>query len=100
MRKTIKRDISKSLLSTFNHLEGKPNNGRVTKYSGPPDVNVIAIREHLGLSQEQFAKSFGFSVWSVRNWEQGRRQPEGPARTLLKIIEKDPDIVVSVLHDH
>jgi hypothetical protein len=48
-----------------------------------PAVDVRKLRRGLGLSQAQFATRFGFSLDSNQNWEQGHRQPEGPARTLL-----------------
>jgi putative transcriptional regulator len=59
----------------------------------PASVNVKATRRALGLSQEAFALRFGFTVASVREWEQGRRQPERAARVLLKVIEKEPEAV-------
>lgn len=69
--------------------------GRVVR---PPDhVDVSAIRKKLHMSQERFARRYGFSVWSVRNWEQGRRRPEGPARVLLRVIETDPKAVDKAL---
>ncbi len=59
--------------------------------------DVRALRQHLGLSQREFAARFGFSVSSVRNWEQGHRQPEGPARILLQVIAREPDAVTRAL---
>jgi putative transcriptional regulator len=59
----------------------------------PKDVDVRAIRRKLRLSQARFARRYGFSLGSVRNWEQGRRRPEGPARILLKVIDTDPKFV-------
>ncbi|MEM6381558.1 MAG: helix-turn-helix domain-containing protein [Pseudomonadota bacterium] len=56
----------------------------------PENVDVKAIRQGLGMSQQGFAFAFGFSLATVRNWEQGRRVPEKPARMLLKIIEEYP----------
>ena len=47
----------------------------------------------LGLSQTEFAAWFGLSPGTLRNWEQGRRVPEGPARVLLRVIERDPEAV-------
>jgi putative transcriptional regulator len=49
------------------------------------------------LSQDEFAAKFGFAAASVRNWEQGRRQPEGPARVLLAVIDRHPEVVEEVL---
>jgi putative transcriptional regulator len=62
-----------------------------------PSADVKAIRRGLGLSQAQFAAKFGFAPASVRNWEQGLRIPDGPARILLAVIGEHPDIVESVL---
>lgn len=56
----------------------------------PPQVNVKSIRAKTGLSQKEFAESYGLSVGALRNWEQGNRVPEGPARVLFALIEQDP----------
>ena len=58
---------------------------------------VPAIRAKAGLTQEEFSAQIGVSVSTLRNWEQGRRKPEGPARVLLSMIARDPDIVVKTL---
>jgi len=63
----------------------------------PESIDVKAIREKMGLSQDSFANNFGLSVYTLRNWEQGKRQPDPAARAYLKVIEKVPDIVVKVL---
>jgi putative transcriptional regulator len=60
-------------------------------------VDVRAIRAQTGLSQTQFAKRFGFSPASVREWEQGRRRPEAAARILLLVIASRPEVVDEVL---
>lgn len=59
----------------------------------PEQVDVRAIRRKLGLSQARFATQFGFSVDAVRNWEQGRRQPDVAARAFLMVIDRAPDTV-------
>ena len=56
-------------------------------------VDIAATRRRLGLSQTEFAAWFGISPGTLRNWEQGRRVPEGPARVLLRVIERDPEAV-------
>ena len=63
----------------------------------PEEVDVQAIRRGLGLSQHEFALRYGFPVGTVRNWEQGRRRPEGAARLLLEIIRQRPQVVEEVL---
>lgn len=65
-----------------------------------PDVlDVKAIRSRLGLTQAAFATRFGFDLRAVENWEQGRRQPERPARAFLRVIEREPDAVLRALAD-
>jgi putative transcriptional regulator len=49
------------------------------------------------MTQSKFAATFGFSLSSVRNWEQGKREPEGPARVLLTVIAREPSAVVRAL---
>ena len=56
-------------------------------------ARVKAVRGRLGLSQPDFARRFGLSIGTVRDWEQGRRMPEGAARVLLRVIEREPDAV-------
>jgi putative transcriptional regulator len=77
-------------------VQGKPGRVRVT-YVPAPQVDVRKLRARMGLSQTQFAAKFGFSLDSIQNWEQGHRQPEGPARTLLVVIAKNPKAVEEAL---
>lgn len=63
----------------------------------PADVDVQAIRKRLKLSQDRFAARFGIQSSTVRDWEQGRRKPEGPARVLLMVIDKEPNAVERAL---
>ena len=58
-----------------------------------PDVDVRVARERLGLTQPAFATKFGVALPTLRKWEQGRRRPDGPARVLLRVIEREPDAV-------
>lgn len=61
-------------------------------------VDVKALRERLGLTQNQFSGMIGVSIKTLQNWEQGRREPEGPAKALLRVVEKEPQAVLSALH--
>jgi putative transcriptional regulator len=63
----------------------------------PSRIDVKKIRTRLGLSQESFAQTYGFALSAVRDWEQGRRQPERSARILLKVVEKEPEAVTRAL---
>lgn len=59
----------------------------------PERVDVKAIRQRLGLSQSVFAAAFGLSLHTLRNWEQGKRQPDPAARAYLRVIDAAPDVV-------
>ncbi|HEV7406052.1 MAG TPA: NadS family protein [Chthoniobacteraceae bacterium] len=61
-----------------------------------PDVK--GIRERLGLTQTRFASLMGVSSRTLQNWEQGRRQPDGPAKALLRVVEREPQAVLQALH--
>lgn len=63
----------------------------------PIEVDVQKIRKKLKLTQAEFAFRYGFSVGSIRDWEQKRKTPEASARMFLKIIEKRPDVIAEVL---
>jgi putative transcriptional regulator len=64
---------------------------------GSPALDVAAIRAKTGLSQERFAVAFRISPHTLRNWEQGRRRPEGPARALILAIDRDPVALLRAL---
>lgn len=55
--------------------------------------DVVALRRFIGLTQAQLASAMGISVHTLRNWEQGRRRPEGPAVALLRIAARHPRII-------
>ena len=55
--------------------------------------DIAALRRFVGLTQAQFAEAMGISVHTLRNWEQGRRRPEGPAIGLLRIAARHPRII-------
>jgi len=55
--------------------------------------DIVALRRFVGLTQEQFAEALGISVHTLRNWEQGRRSPEGPALALLRIAARHPRVL-------
>jgi putative transcriptional regulator len=63
----------------------------------PADIDVREIRRRLRLSQRAFALKFGFSPRTVQEWEQGRAQPDRPARLLLAMIARAPKTVERVL---
>jgi putative transcriptional regulator len=60
-------------------------------------VNVKKLRERLSLTQEAFAKAYRIPVGTLRDWEQGRKFPDAPARAYLAVIDRDPAAVASLL---
>jgi len=79
---------------------GRIRRGRLkpsrTVVFAPADVK--AVRAKLGASQSEFALMIGVSVATLRNWEQGRRTPDGPALALLRVAAKNPGAVAAALH--
>ncbi len=84
------RRIIRGATEALTYARGEPD-GFVTHV--PDDVDVSAIRRKTGLSQAKFAARFGFAVNAVRNWEQGRRQPDVAARAFLIVIDREPEAV-------
>lgn len=75
---------------------GRKTDARVHNIAVPV-IDVAKIRAQTGLSQSQFAKSIGVAKGTLLNWEQGRRQPSGPAQVLLALIARKPSVVVELL---
>jgi putative transcriptional regulator len=63
------------------------------------DLNVKELRERTGLTQTDFSQMIGVSIRTLQNWEQGRREPEGPAKAWLRVVERNPQAVLSALHE-
>jgi putative transcriptional regulator len=75
-------------------VQGKRVPSRVTEIDA---LQVRSIRKSTGLSQVRFAEMIDVQVATLRNWEQGRREPTGPAKALLRAIRNDPDHVLRAL---
>ena len=60
-------------------------------------VNTKKLRDRLGLTQDAFAARYRIPVGTLRDWEQGRKFPDAPARAYLTVIEKDPNVVAGLL---
>ena len=82
--------ILKGMRAAVAHARGETKAARVTIVRMP---DVKAIRLGLNMSQEEFARKFGFSLATLRGWEQKRRHPDGPARVLLTVIAREPKAV-------
>ncbi|MCA2001184.1 MAG: helix-turn-helix domain-containing protein [Chloroflexi bacterium] len=94
----MKEELFKELVASVREggaiLRGKVKPSRAFKITPP---NIKRIRAGYQLSQSEFAALLGISVATLRNWEQGRRSPEGPARILLQVAARYPDAVWDVV---
>ncbi len=86
--------IKAGLTEAVAHAKGQDVKVRVHY---PQAIDVKAIRAHVGMSQAEFASSFGISVGTLRHWERGDREPHGPARVLLRVVSIHPEVVLSAL---
>ncbi len=92
----IADDIRRGLLDAIAYAEGTADKDAYSVHV-PAQVDVKAIRTRLAMTQQEFAANFGFSVNTLRHWEQGSRQPEGPTRAYLRVIEQAPQTVQQAL---
>jgi len=76
-------------------MHGKAKPSRAFDY---PEPQVKLIRSRTNLSQEKFAHLIGVKPSTLKNWEQGRRKPTGPAKALLRIVEANPELAIRALH--
>ena len=90
----VGKDIIKGLAEVLAHVRGEPTGIRIHT---PADIDARRIRRDQGLTQKQFAVTYNIDLATLRNWEQGRRQPDGPAATLLRVIAKEPKAVQRAL---
>jgi putative transcriptional regulator len=88
------KKVAHGLREAIAHVKAE-GTGAVVHFA--EDGDVSAVRKKTALSQEDFARTFGVSLGTLRNWEQGRRAPDGPARVLLTLINRDPVAVLKTL---
>jgi putative transcriptional regulator len=88
--------IRRGLREAVVYAEGKASKSAYRVHV-PAKIDVKSIRTSLDMTQEEFAGRFGFSVNTLRHWEQGLRQPEGPTRAYLLVIERAPKAVQKAL---
>jgi len=91
-----KRDIGAEIITGLKESGDNPES--LTRYKFAAS-DVRAIREKLGMTQQQFADFLMISVRTLQKWEQGTREPDGASHTLLRVLEKEPEAVKRALHD-
>ena len=95
MTKMAFASIKRGLEQAIRHRKGRRVSG--LRLHVAPLVDVKAVREQTGLTQEQFAATFAISLGALRHWERGDRKPRGTALVLLNVIAKDPQAVLRAL---
>ncbi|MEQ1704508.1 MAG: helix-turn-helix domain-containing protein [Rickettsiales bacterium] len=91
------KSILRGLEDILAYSDGDKKRGKMHKIK-IPDIDVKKARSKLGLSQDKFAAAFGVSAATIRNWEQGRREPKGAALVLLNVIAHNPEAVLRSIH--
>jgi putative transcriptional regulator len=95
MKQSDFNQLAESIKQAGEIKTGKRRPGRVFEFPVP---DIKGIRHRLHLSQRQFATMIGVSMDTIQNWEQKRREPEGPAKALLRIADKNPKAVLAALY--
>jgi len=93
IKKSIGAELMQSMTEAIEYMRGENNGSVEHKIMVPNDINVPKIRKSMNLTPSEFAKKFGFNYKTLQHWERGDRRPTGPARILLCILEKEPNIV-------
>ena len=88
-------EIAAGLEDAISHAKGDTSRARIHQ---PEAIDVKAIREKTGMSQQRFCAAFGISLGALRHWEQGLRVPRGAARVLLKVVDDNPNAVISAIN--
>lgn len=87
--------IKKGVEEAIEWKKGKKTGARIRQYTA---MDVAQIRKKTGLTQKEFSGVFLIPLSTLRQWEQGKRVPQGPAQALLRIIDKDAEAAVGALH--
>jgi len=97
-------DVSNSILKgareALQYAKGDKTAGRMHHVKVPKKINIKAIRRQLHVSRQEFAEAFGFSVRTLEKWERGEREPKGPTRAYLTVIQRNPKAVEEALLGH
>lgn len=86
--------IQQGLKEAIEMVQGKKTGAIVHEISS---IDVASLRNKIGMTQSQFASTFGISLGTLRHWERGDRTPRGPARVLLTVLAKNPGAVLGAI---
>lgn len=87
--------IKQGLKEAIEFAQGLPNGAIVHEFA---PLDIKAVRAKVGMTQAEFAATFGISLGTLRHWERGDRKPQGPALVLLNVVAKEPEAVLRALN--
>lgn len=93
----LERDLLQAAQDMLAHARGEKK-FLTHDYNSVKNIDVKEVRKNLHLTQEEFANFIGASVHAVRHWENGRRTPDGTAKTLLCVLKANPHAVMEALN--
>ncbi len=88
------KSIKKGAEEALAWKQGKKTGARVRQYTA---MDVTEIRKNANMTQKEFSESFSIPLPTLRQWEQGKRVPQGPAQALLRIIAHDSETAIKAL---
>ncbi|MEM6729904.1 MAG: type II toxin-antitoxin system MqsA family antitoxin [Myxococcota bacterium] len=97
MSKSAFDRLKAAMEDTIAYAEGDESRGAVAYPPPMTPAEIKEVRHQLRLTQKEFAVVFRVGLGTVRHWERGDRTPEGPARTLLRVIQREPEAVLRAL---
>ena len=96
-KRNIGNELIQGMEEAIDHMRGKKSHAIVHKVKIPNEIDVRVIRKKLSLSRQEFANRYGFSIRTLQHWEQGNRHPQGPAKILLLLLQREPITVENIL---
>ena len=91
----VYKNIKTGLEEAIKYSKGLKSIG---KEFSPVPIDVKGLRKRLKMSQTEFAESFGISLGTLRHWERGDRNPQGPALILLNLVAKEPGVILKLFY--
>lgn len=88
------KSIKQGLTEAIEFAQGQPGEAVVHEFE---PLDIKAVRAKIGMTQAEFASTFGISLGTLRHWERGDRKPQGPALVLLNVVAKEPEAVLRAL---
>ena len=96
-KRNVGNEIIEGMEEAVKYMRGKKTSAVSHKVIIPDEIDIKTIRLKLKLSRQAFADRYGFSMRTLQHWEQGDRHPQGAARVLLLLLQREPKVVEDIL---